>query len=345
VTARFFDGERAAAHAVTVRVSAGALLVQSEDGTALACWPLDRIDCPGGLDPDGKAVLASKGGPARLVIDDPDCVTVLVQSGLRLRAVRGWGTQDWTLAACLLLAVLAGGALLLDAGPRLAARLLPAAWENRLGDLVETRLQRDHRVCTAQAGQVALEALVDRLRIAGGIARKVRIEVLDDPMVNAVTLPGGRVVVMRGLIDKVQDGGELAGVIAHELGHVAHRDPTTLLLRQMGLGLIAGSLGWNDSFANAGGIAQQLLTMSYSRRAEAAADASGEAFLSGAGLRADGLGRFFAQLETIEGHGAGIAWLATHPPTAQRLAHATRSTAGAPPLSDAEWQAVRGMCR
>jgi hypothetical protein len=51
------------------------------------------------------------------------------------------------------------------------------------------------------------------------------------------------------------------------------------------------------------------------------------------------------QYETIEGHGGGIAWLATHPPTAQRLAHAAQSTAGAPPLSDEEWAAVRGMCR
>jgi beta-barrel assembly-enhancing protease len=80
-------------------------------------------------------------------------------------------------------------------------------------------------------------------------------------------------------------------------------------------------------------------------RAEAAADAAGEAFLTQAGLRADGLRRFFAQLETIEGHGGGIVWLATHPPSAQRLAHATQSTARAPPFSDDEWAAIRGMCR
>jgi predicted Zn-dependent protease len=163
-------------------------------------------------------------------------------------------------------------------------------------------------------------------------------------MVNALTLPGGRVLVMRGLIDKAQDGAELAGVIAHELGHVAHRDPTTLLLRQVGIGFIAASLGWNDALANAGGIAQDLMTLSYSRRAEAAADAAGEAYLNRAGLRADGLGRFFAHLEATEGHGV-IALLATHPPTEERRAHSTRSTDGALPLSDAEWVAVRSMCR
>ena len=64
----------------------------------------------------------------------------------------------------------------------------------------------------------------------------------------------------------------------------------------------AQSLGWNDSLPNAGGIAQQLLALSYSRRA----DAAGEAFLTKASLRADGLGRLFAHEETIEGHGGEI---------------------------------------
>ncbi len=146
---------------------------------------------------------------------------------------------------------------------------------------------------------------------------------------------------MRGLIDKTEDSGELAGVIAHELWHVAHRDPTTLLLREVGIGFIAASLGWNNSLAN--GIARNLTTFAYSRRAEAAADAAGEQVLIRAGLRAYGLGRFLARMETMKARGT-IALLATHPPTEERRAHATRSTAGPPPLSDAGWAAVRAMC-
>ena len=136
----------------------------------------------------------------------------------------------------------------------------------------------DARPTNLQGGGRAARTgvMVARLRAAGGIEPAVRIAVLDDRMVNAPTLPGGRVLVMRGLIDKAQDGAELAGVIAHELGHVAHRDPTTLLLRQLGIGFITASLGWNDALANAGGIAQDGLPCLYSRRAEAAADAAGE---------------------------------------------------------------------
>ena len=203
---------------------------------------------------------------------------------------------------------------------------------------MERSLARDHRRCAGSDGQRAPGIQVARLRQAGGIERPVGIAVFDDPTVNAVTLPGGRIVLMRGLIDTVDDGAELAGVIAHEMGHIAHRDPTTLLLWRMGLGMVAATLG------GAAEVAQDFLALSYSRRAGAAADAAAQQYLTRVGLRADGLGRFVARLETLDDHDGGIPWLATHPPTEQHSALATRSTAGMPPFSDAEWAALCAIC-
>jgi Zn-dependent protease with chaperone function len=342
--ARFFDGEHAAPHDVAPQLTEGALLLRTTDGGALAVWPFGRIvavDTPGSR---GAVTLALDGQPARLFVDDADLLGRLAQAGVRMPRDRAWRAWHWVALIGSSVAGLIAAALLLDAVPRLVAPLVPAAWEDRLGGLVQAALLHDRHTCKGVAGQRALEALVARLRAAGGIEPIARIAVLNDPMVNALTLPGGRMLIMRGLIDKAEDGAELAGVIAHELGHVAHRDPTTLLLRQFGIGFVAASVGWNDALANAGGIAQNLMTLSYSRRAEAAADAAGEEFLTRAGLRADGLGRFFARLEAIEGHGP-VALLATHPPTEERRAHATRSAAGTPPLSDAEWAAVRSICQ
>ncbi len=341
---RYFDGERAVPYDVTLHLTADALLINAVDGTELANWPLAQISVDDSSVGLGTVAMARRGQPARLIVDDRDLLAGLARAGVRIRSEHAWHARHWALLAGGILVALVAAVLLLDAFPQLVAPLIPAAWEDRLGAWVEASLTRDQRICAAPVGQHALETLVGRLRAAGGIEPTVNIVVLDDPTVNALTLPGGRVVVMRGLIDKAEDGAELAGVIAHELGHVAHRDPTTMLLRQAGIGFVAGSLGWNDALANAGGLAQNLLTLSYSRQAEAAADASGEAFLSRAGLRADGLGRFFARLEASEGHG-GIALLATHPPTEERREHATRSTVGAPPFTDTEWAAVRGMCQ
>jgi Zn-dependent protease with chaperone function len=341
--ARFFDGERAAAQDVTPRLTGDSLLLQAANGTTVASWPIGRIVAASGTDVQGPVTLARRGAPARLIIDDPGLLHVLACAGVAMRRGRAWRPWHWLALIGGSLAGLIALALLLDAAPRLAAPLVPAVWEDQLGSLVQAELMRGHPVCKGADGQQALEALVGKLRAAGNIQPSVRVTVLDDPMVNALTLPGGRMVIMRGLISGTDDAAELAGVIAHELGHVAHRDPATLLLRQLGIGIVGALLGWNETLASAGGIAQNLLTLSYSRRAEAAADAAGEAFLTRAGLRADGLGRFLTRLEAIDTHGSIALW-ATHPPTAERRGHATRSAAGALPLSDAAWAAVRRIC-
>lgn len=344
--ARFFDGVRAAAHDATPQLAAGVLLIHAADGTVLAAWPIADIRARDRPDRSGTVTLSRGEAPARLVVADQVLLRALSDAGVRLLAPRRWGPGHWAALFGGLLAMLVGGALLLDLLPRIAALALPAAWEDQLGAWAERSAVRDHHWCTGPGGQHALDTLVVRLRQAGGIDRPVRIAVLDAPTVNAVTLPGNRIVVMRGLIDKVDDGTELAGVIAHEMGHVAHRDPTTLLLRRMGLGLAAAALGWNDTLGSAAGLAQGFLALSYSRSAEAAAaDAAAQQFLTRAGLRADGLGRFFARMEVLEGQNGDIPWLATHPPTDQRRALATRSTVGAPPFSEAEWAALRAICR
>jgi predicted Zn-dependent protease len=342
--ARFFDGARAAAHEVAPRLAADALLISTNDGIVLATWPIAGIVVRDRPDRSGIVTLSFGEAPARLLIQDPALLHALAKAGVRLSSPRQWRPRHWIALVGALIAVLVGGALLLDLLPRIVAVLLPVTWEDHLGMLVERSAAQDHHRCIGPDGQRALDTLVARLRQAGGIDRQVRIAVLDDPMVNAVTLPGGRILVMRGLIDEADDGAEVAGVIAHEMGHIAHRDPTTLLLRRMGLGMVAATLGWNDALGGAANLAQDFLALSYSRRAEAAADAAAQQYLSRAGLRADGLGRFFARQETLEDHDGGIPWLATHPPTEQRRALATRSTAGMPPFSDAEWAALRDIC-
>jgi len=368
--ARFFDGERAAAHDVTLQFiaahdaasqpTADVLLMRATDGTVLATWPITEIRARDRPDRSGAVTLSCSDTPARLVVADQALLRALSKAGVRLATPQRWRPLHWTALVGALVAALLGGALLLDLLPRIVAVALPVAWEDQFGAWAQRSVLRDHRWCSGPAGQRALDSLVARLRQAGGIDRQVRIAVLDDPTVNAVTLPGGRIVVMRGLIDKVDDGAELAAVIAHEMGHVAHRDPTTLLLRRMGLGMVAAALGWNDTLGSAAGLAQSVLALSYNRRAEAAADAAAQEYLSRAGLRADGLGRFFARMETLErqdgerqdeerqggeGQGGGVPWLATHPPTEERRAQGTHSTTGAPPFSDAEWAALRDICR
>ena len=328
--ARYFDGRQASAHAVTLAMEGGQVLIRLPDGAVADAWPLNGMRAD--AEPGGAVRFHFGTGPARLVVDDPaDLALLLPAVRRRPRRPASWGVA---LAACM--AVLWLGVALVHSGPDLLAPLVPAGWEAGLGAGVESAMLRGGR-CNGAEGQAALDRLVARLAPPGGPVQAV---VADDPMVNAFTLPGRRVVVMRGLIASAGDGDELAGVVAHELGHVAHRDPLKRLLRAMGLNVVAAGLGWGG--VDGAQVAGTLLGLSYGRAAEAAADEYALQSLHAAGLRADGLARFFARI----GHGGELpAFLSDHPATAERQARAAQAgMEGAPAFSPAEWDALRGMC-
>ena len=123
--------------------------------------------------------------------------------------------------------------------------LLSAEDERRLGAQEHPKISRQF------GGAYALERLTQYVT---GIGRKLaahseypadrfRFTVLDTPIVNAFALPGGYVYVTRGLIALAGSEAELAGVLAHEIGHVTARHSAQRYSRQMLTGLGAGVLG------------------------------------------------------------------------------------------------------
>ena len=78
-------------------------------------------------------------------------------------------------------------------------------------------------------------------KIAGVSDRKdivYRFKVLDKDEINAVSLPGGYVYVLKGLVDTVDNDGELAGVLAHEVGHIVARHSVKKMQAAMGYNLV-----------------------------------------------------------------------------------------------------------
>lgn len=358
---RFHDGRHGATYSVRVFVFGRELRIAGADDGTLAAWKLEQIEVAPEIDPDGAVTLTARGEPGVLLVDDSADLETLRRAGIRLPGHRAWTRRHWV-AVCLGLAATLGlGILALNDLPRWLAAAIPIAWEQRLGEPAEAMMTGSKTRCMGQEGQAALDRLVARLRVAGRIEMPVTISVLDDRTVNAFTVPGGHVLVMRGLIAGAADGPMLAGVIAHELGHVAHRDATTLILRGMGLSFLLRMIGLGDAGGTAAAGASNLMNLAYSRAAEAAADATAIDLLTKAGLRADGLSRFFAMMESRAGTagadagarsehkppdriGTTLDWFATHPSSESRRKRTARPATGEMPFTDAEWQAVRTMC-
>jgi Zn-dependent protease with chaperone function len=343
VAATYYDGRSAAAHAMTVHAQDRELLLCDRHGE-IARWPLSALVFSESS-PDGVVFVSCKNQPGRAAIADAVF--------LRGLGMRGGGPDRFRLSfwAALGAAALLAAAIAIDRLPVVAARLVPTFIQSRLGQVGEDALMAAHHRCTAVEGQQSLDRLTSRLAQAaelnsgpGAQAMPIGVIVIDDPRINAVALPGNRIVVMRGLIDRVEDPDEFAGVLAHETAHLAHHDPMRAVLRRLGLKMIVTTLGLGNGIGDVAPLAGALLNLSYSRQMEDRADAAALTYLTRAGLKSDGLARFFAMLEKREDKNV-IGFLADHPPTEQRRLEHPGSAVGASAMTVEQWKALQGICR
>lgn len=354
----YFDGIHPVERRVTVRFdeTAAALVVDPGDGGRIS-WPFKDLrrlpDQAGSL--DLVLAMAPWDDPARLLLPARDLRILRTRAAYleRRRPTRRRGR----LAILGLAAIASVGVMLAVLIPLLADRLaevLPPEGEVALGEatLDQVRSALDQTglgllpVCEAEAGRGALAALEARL----GSETPVRLQVLDHPMVNAFALPGGLVVIFRGLLDAAETPDEVAAVLAHEIGHVAARDPTRIALRSAGsigvLGLLFGDF--------AGGamvlfLTERIISADYTQAAEAAADAHAYALLIDADLSPEALANLFERLLSEVGEVPQIVQhFLAHPTMADRIAAARAAVPegfqARPALSSEDWAALQDIC-
>jgi beta-barrel assembly-enhancing protease len=155
------------------------------------------------------------------------------------------------------------------------------------------------------------------------------IKVIDSEEVNAFALPGGFFFVNSGLILKADSESELAGVMAHEIAHVAARHGTRNATRGelAQIGMIAMSIaipyGWTGYAIRQGaGLAIPMGFLTFSRANEREADYLGLQYMYKAGYDPTSFVDFFEKIETMEKRKPGTVSkvFATHPPTDDRIA-------------------------
>ena len=154
-------------------------------------------------------------------------------------------------------------------------------------------------------------------------------------------------MLTRGLISQSGGPDEVAGVLAHEMGHGLELHPETGLVRVMGLSLAIELISGGNSgtLANLGLMRAQF---SYTRAAEREADTHALQLLRSADISQQGIIDFFTRVEKIDGSGVtgNLEILRTHPQIAERKATASAMPRypTTPALSDADWQALRTIC-
>ena len=125
--------------------------------------------------------------------------------------------------------------------------------------------------------------------------------ILNTPIVNAFALPGGYIYLTRGLIYLCQNEAQLAGVIAHEIGHVTARHTAKRYTKTVGTGVLLQVLNvfsQNPFLNNLLGQSAQLFLLSYSRSQEHQADQLAVRYMTRAGFDAKEMGNFLNLMES-----------------------------------------------
>ncbi len=355
----FLDGRTAARHRAAVQISAAGLTFRLDDGSS-RFWPYEQIRQTQGFYA-GEQVRFEKSGdpPEALLLSDADFLSTLhrIVPGVsrRFHDPERRGLRRSLTAFAALGAALVGAALYFWAIPgaaRIAAARVPVSWEESLGENVVDQLAPAEIRCADPEINRIVSDFAARLSAAAASPYTFRVAVARAPMVNAFAAPGGHVVVFQGLIEQTQRPEEVAGALAHEFEHVIQKHTTRMLLQHTTAGLMLSALTGDVSGAVAfgAGAAHALGTLSYNRAMEQEADVEGIKLLAAAGIDPAAMIDFFETLKAKSGEmPESLAYLSSHPTTAERIATLRSMRLGVKPakplLQAKKWDQLKTNCR
>ncbi len=353
----YFDGETARPHLVEVEIGTGALGIFGRAGR-LAQWDFETLRRVSGTSRETEMIEVAPffDSDERLRLDDRGAVKALRSAHPHvdkrppanhpaiMRALGWTGAAVGALAFIIFVAIPA-------LAPQIAA-MIPVERQISLGEQVETLISDVGLVgeaCTTPEGSAALDKMTAKLTEGLELRIPVRVSVVNSPIVNAVALPGGRVLIFFPLIKRAKSADEVAGILGHEIGHVQMQHPLKGALRSSASAGVMG-LFFGD-FAGAGmmaGLGEQMVTASNTRDAEREADQFAIERMAAANASSAEMAGFFARMREKVGDGGLFGgYLASHPSFSEREAMLIAGSVGEdakPILTKAEWDALRRIC-
>ena len=356
----YLDGRTPARQPATIRLMREGIEVTPAGGPT-RLWPYRELRQTQGFY-TGEEVRLERGGdlPETLLVPDIAFLESLHEvaphaSGRFHDPGRRGSRLRFTIAAGA--AVIAASAAIyfwgIPALAALAAPRVPVAWEESVGQSAIAYLAPPDRRCgDPQLGR-AMDAMVRRLTAPGPASPySFRVYVVNQPVVNALAVPGGHVVVFRGLLERTRTPEAMAGVLAHELQHVLRRHATRAVIQDVSTGLLLMALTGDVTGPLAYGLqtARTLGDLRYSRRAEEEADTEGMKMALAARVEPAGMIAFFESIRKEEGDPArAVSYLLSHPLAADRIARLQAIAAGwkgtpEPLLPGESWPALTKRC-
>lgn len=192
--------------------------------------------------------------------------------------------------------------------------------ENKMGRLFIRSIEA--KDTDSERGSYVRSLMEDLQERCAQLPYLFKVHIRQSPTVNAAALPGGHIIVYTGLLDKVASENELAFVLAHEMGHFAHRDH----LRGMGRAFVFITistllLGTDSNISKMLAHVLNITEMSFSRKQETSADEFAIAMLNCDYGHVAGATDFFETISKEQDPGKFGHYFASHPESRKRISH------------------------
>jgi predicted Zn-dependent protease len=339
ITANYFDGQNARLHPVELEHGASGLrLVGDSISRQYALSELTLAE------PFARAptVLYFADG-ARCEVPDPDAGRALADVlGYRKSPVARWQQHWYAALVALVLLIATGFAVVtwgLPAAAEKIAAAIPPSLDKRLGETaargLEAQLMAPSRLSDERIAQVEQ---VLRTIVPAVTRQPIRLLVRSSPRLgaNALALPDGAIMITDAMVLQIlgkeasfdeEQTAQLAGVLAHEIGHIENRHSVRVMARSS-LTAAASAAMFGDFSMVAAGVPAVVMNMRYSREMEYEADGYAIALLKEKGISPAPLADLFDALEKIhaddpESHMPRwmvetTAWASSHPASDER---------------------------
>lgn len=226
-----------------------------------------------------------------------------------------WKTVAYSLCALALAAVLVVWQY--DTAVSWVAGRVSLATEYKIGESVLTSLKTQSPLVDKGVAVDAVKKI--GVRLTQGSPYKYQWHISNAPAINAFALPGGIVIVNKGLLERAESANEVAGVLAHEIQHAEQRHALKNMITSSGIAATV-LLVLGDVNAVMMVMAHQVSAQYFSRQAESDADIKGVALLRKSKIDPQGLVSFFKKLQAqYKGKAEGPEWMSSHPGTENRI--------------------------
>lgn len=345
-SAKYYDGIKPVSRPVTWEVKQDHLIVTLDNGTRLPSWELK--DLVQDEDTNTAYVILNTVTNERLEMEEEP---IGLPPALFKRKKVSMKPKLFAGVIIGVVVLFIGLWQLTPVISRYVAGKVPAEQEKYLAEKLLAEVHKDYPACRPNdKGKRAFAKLIKRVYpvYPGEKPEDIEVSVVNVPVENAFAFPGGKIVIFDGLLKSSEGPEELAGVLAHEIGHSKEKHVLQKIVQTLSFTFIFQFI--SGDFSTAFAIDPSTLlgigTLSFDRGMESEADQRAKERLIKSQVKSDGLVSFFERQEKSFKSVKGVNFLSTHPGNEDRVKffkmpsdHKTL-----PLLTAVEWRDLKSYC-